>query len=53
MKTLTLATATLLAAVSLSGCDRLDAAWQALNGAPKPPVAKPAAPKPAGPSVDL
>jgi len=46
MKTLTLATATLLAAVSLSGCDRLDAAWQALNGAPKPPVApvQPASP---------
>lgn len=54
MKTLTLTTAGLLAALSLSGCDRLDAAWQAFNGAPKPPVAPaqpadPADPAPAQP----
>ena len=50
MKTLTLTTATMLAALSLSGCDRLDAAWQAFNGAPKPPVAPVQPASPANPA---
>ena len=53
MKTLTLATAALLAAASLSGCDRLDAAWQAFSAAPQPSVAptSPADPAPAQPPL--
>lgn len=54
MKTRILLATTLLVATSLSGCDRLDAAVKAFNGAPPKPPAAPAAPAdpaPAQPSA--